>query len=200
MLKLAFTFPSGAGGIKPGAAAGSDADASFTWVQGPAGPGELVHLPDISNAVETPLRDWRGNRVTVHCSTCHSLRTPTETIHRAKDLKIFHQGLVFEHGRLECTACHDTASSYDKLRRPDGQEVEFNQVIEQCSLCHGPQARNFRHGAHGGMSGAWDAAVAPRRRKTCVDCHDPHAPHVRQVKPARGPRDRFLRSREDNHD
>jgi hypothetical protein len=60
-----------------------------------------------------------------------------------------------------------------------------------CAQCHGPQFRDYQHGAHGGMSGFWDLSKGGRTRNNCIDCHDPHAPKYPTVTPARGPNDRF---------
>ena len=55
-----------------------------------------------------------------------------------------------------------------------------------CAQCHGPQFRDYQHGAHGGMTGYWDLTKGGRMRNNCIDCHDPHAPKYPTVTP--GPR------------
>jgi nitrate reductase cytochrome c-type subunit len=64
-----------------------------------------------------------------------------------------------------------------------------------CAQCHGPQARDFQHGAHGGMTGYWDLSKGPRRRNSCIDCHDPHAPKYPAVMPVFPPAESGLKSR-----
>ena len=64
-------------------------------------------------------------------------------------------------------------------------------ISSGCAQCHGPQYRDYRHGAHGGMRGHWDLSRGPRERNHCVACHDPHAPAFGQFEPVPGPRDRF---------
>ncbi|MBI5610873.1 MAG: hypothetical protein HY902_18485 [Deltaproteobacteria bacterium] len=68
----------------------------------------------------------------------------------------------------------------------------MSSVIELCSQCHGPQARDYQHGAHGGMTGYWDLRRGDRFRNVCVDCHNPHVPAYPQFAPVQRPRDRFL--------
>jgi formate-dependent nitrite reductase cytochrome c552 subunit len=62
--------------------------------------------------------------------------------------------------------------------------------MQLCAQCHGPQYRDYRHGAHGGMAGHWDLAKGGRVRNNCIDCHDPHSPKYPTVRPAGGPLDR----------
>jgi hypothetical protein len=64
-------------------------------------------------------------------------------------------------------------------------------VMDLCGQCHGPQARDYAHGAHGGMTGYWDLSRGPRERNNCIDCHDPHAPAFPKVRPVFAPKDRF---------
>jgi hypothetical protein len=70
--------------------------------------------------------------------------------------------------------------------------VEFADVMKLCAQCHGPQFRDYQHGAHGGMNGYWDLSRGGRSRNNCIDCHDPHAPAYVGAIPAPRPRDRFL--------
>jgi formate-dependent nitrite reductase cytochrome c552 subunit len=85
-------------------------------------------------------------------------------------------------------SCHN-AENYDSLRRADGQEVSFGRVMDLCAQCHGPQFRDYTHGAHGGMNGHWDLRSGPRTRNNCIDCHDPHAPAYPKVMPVFPPKD-----------
>ena len=132
-----------------------------------------------------------GAPVTVACMTCHATRTPNLANHATADLDLFHQGLQVEHGANTCLSCHNP-QDYGSLHLANGTRVEFVDVVTLCTQCHGPQWRDFQHGAHGGMNGYWDLNRGPRERNTCTSCHDPHAPHFRGAQPALTPRDRFL--------
>lgn len=66
------------------------------------------------------------------------------------------------------------------------------RAIELCRQCHGPQARDYDHGTHGGMTGYWDTTRGPRLRNHCTDCHDAHSPAIVPVMPAAPPRDRYF--------
>jgi hypothetical protein len=68
--------------------------------------------------------------------------------------------------------------------------LPFSAVTQLCGQCHGPQKRDYDHGAHGGMTGYWDRSLGPRKRNPCTACHSPHSPAYPQVWPAPGPRDR----------
>ncbi|MFG0316567.1 MAG: hypothetical protein ACF8XB_04785, partial [Planctomycetota bacterium JB042] len=133
------------------------------------------------------------------CSTCHATRPPDRTNARTEDLDEFHQGLVVRHGDGTCLACHDP-TDYDRLRRADGRPVAFEDVMDLCGQCHGPQLRDWRHGAHGGMTGYWDLTRGPRTRNHCVDCHDPHAPAFPRMRPTFKPIDRFLTPDPESHE
>lgn len=150
-------------------------------VNRPAGPPRVI----VSDAGPD------GAPVTVACGTCHATRTPNRANRATADLDEFHQGLVFRHGTSTCLSCHD-GDDYDRLRLADGRPVEFVDVMTLCSQCHGPQFRDWQHGAHGGMSGYWDLSRGPRARNNCVDCHDPHAPAFPMMRPTFKPIDRFL--------
>jgi len=152
-------------------------------VNRPAGPPRVV--------VDTIDSAQGGGTVTVACGTCHATRTPDRANATSADLDEFHQGLQFAHGGSTCLSCHD-ASNYDRLRLADGRPVEFVDVLTLCAQCHGPQYRDWEHGAHGGMSGYWDLTRGPRTRNNCVDCHDPHAPAFPRMRPTFKPIDRFL--------
>lgn len=129
-----------------------------------------------------------GAPVPVACSTCHTTRTPNLARRAGEELKEFHQGLAYVHGGQSCLSCHN-AANYDTLRRADGTAVEYPRTIELCAQCHGPQYRDFKAGAHGGMTGHWDLARGPRERNTCTDCHDPHAPAYPKLRPVFAPVD-----------
>jgi hypothetical protein len=142
-----------------------------------------------SPRIATGATDTDGKPLTVSCSTCHTMLEPhRETT--AADLDEFHQGLHFQHGSNSCLSCHNP-EDYDSLRLADGRKVAFTESIELCSQCHGPQRRDFDHGAHGGMTGFWQQSQGARVRNTCLNCHDAHVPKYQAAIPVEGPRDRF---------
>jgi hypothetical protein len=135
--------------------------------------------------------DGLGRPIVVACSSCHAARSPDVTKRDGAELVVFHQGLTMRHGGLSCLSCHG-GDEYDALRLADGTAVPFPEVMTLCRQCHGPQARDYAHGTHGGMAGYWDRTKGPRMRNNCVVCHDAHAPAYPSVHPAPGPADRFL--------
>lgn len=159
----------------------------------PSGP-PVIELIDATGAI---------HGTSLSCSSCHSLREPDLTNRRPADLTTFHENLAFVHGDLSCLSCHNP-DDYDALRLADGTRVEYTDVMTLCSQCHGPQARDYAHGAHGGMNGYWDLTRGPRTRNNCVDCHDPHVPAFPSMRPTFKPRDRFLNpphaAEDSNHD
>ncbi len=146
-----------------------------------------INRPRSLEAISTRERDALGRPVEVRCETCHSAQrfTLPET---AQALGGPHAGLRFEHGANRCNACHDPTDA-TRLRLATGDTIPMTSAMELCAQCHGPQARDYRFGAHGGMSGHWDLTRGPRLRNHCVDCHDPHAPAFPQFNPAPPPRD-----------
>ena len=148
-----------------------------------------VHRPaslsGIVGTVETP----QGRPVEVACATCHAVLQPPPALPAsAATLGGPHAGLRFDHGGNACRACHDPAR-YDRLRLATGDSVPMTDALLLCAQCHGTQHRDWRHGAHGGMSGHWDLARGPRLRNHCVDCHDPHAPRFPRFRPLPPPPD-----------
>jgi hypothetical protein len=135
--------------------------------------------------------DERGNAVTIACATCHTTKPPVAAAKLGTPLAAFHQDLNGNHGDLSCTACHNPTDGYATLRLADGRSVPYAEVQTLCALCHGPQYRDYQHGAHGGMTGYWDLTRGGRVRNTCTDCHAPHAPKYPTGAPAPGPNDRF---------
>jgi len=152
-----------------------------------------LRYPAPSPGVATGIVDIHGRSITVACEVCHSLRTepPTAEALGLASLEDFHRGLVFEHGSLTCLSCHDPEDA-QSFRLADGSPVEKWNVIDLCSQCHGPQRKDFDHGAHGGMTGYWDLTRGPRTRNACTSCHSAHAPKPGQVQPTFKPIDRFL--------
>lgn len=146
-----------------------------------------IHRPRWLEAISTRDRDPLGRPVEVRCETCHQtqqFRLPTT----AATLGGPHAALRFEHGANACASCHDPAQ-FNRLRLASGESIAMTDAMRLCSQCHGPQARDYEHGAHGGMSGYWDLRRGPRVRNHCADCHDSHAPRFPQFTPAPPPRD-----------
>jgi hypothetical protein len=164
-----------------------------TTVAGPAGERHPVTIrqPAGPRGILTGTTDERGNPLTVGCATCHTTKAVNTDSKLGGPLTQFHQGLVGKHGNLSCTSCHNPSDGYASLRLADGKSVAYSEVMTLCAQCHGPQFRDYQHGAHGGMTGHWDLTKGGRTRNNCVDCHDPHAPKYPTVSPARGPNDRF---------
>jgi nitrate/TMAO reductase-like tetraheme cytochrome c subunit len=140
--------------------------------------------------VKTGLTDADGKPVTIGCATCHTNRESNPLAKVGADLPAFHQGLKGAHGNLACVSCHNPSEGYGTLRLADGKALPYPEVMQLCAQCHGPQYRDYQHGAHGGMAGHWDLTKGGRVRNTCIDCHDPHSPKYPTVRPVAGPRDR----------
>lgn len=141
--------------------------------------------------VFTGLTNYAGQPVTASCASCHATTKSNPQLRDAADLQQFHQGLKYNHGALSCVSCHND-KNYNTLKLADGTSVEFPNVMQLCAQCHGPQARDYRNGSHGGMNGHWDLSKGPRTRNNCTDCHDPHAPQYPVVMPVFQPRDRGI--------
>lgn len=137
------------------------------------------------------MKNAQGEPITVACSTCHSTRQPNPDNKTTEDLNEFHGSLAIAHGSLSCLSCHN-ADDYDSLKLADGRRIEFSDVMTLCAQCHGPQMKDYEHGAHGGMTGYWDLSRGPRTKNNCIDCHPPHAPQFPKMMPTFKPRDRFL--------
>ncbi len=152
----------------------------------------LIRKPQGLPTVSTGLKDAEGKAVTVNCNTCHATKPPNSELRVGTSLTLFHQGMKGLHGNLTCISCHNPSDGYQSLRLADGKQIAFPDVMQLCAQCHGPQFRDYQHGAHGGMTGYWDLTKGPRQRNNCIDCHDPHAPKYPQVRPSPGPQDRHL--------
>jgi formate-dependent nitrite reductase cytochrome c552 subunit len=151
----------------------------------------VVRKPAGSPMIPTGVSDEKGNAISVGCATCHTVKPANADAKIGTPLTQFHQGLVGKHGNLSCASCHTPADGYATLRLADGKSVAYSDVMTLCAQCHGPQFRDYQHGAHGGMTGHWDLTRGGRVRNNCIECHDPHAPKYPTVRPARGPNDRF---------
>ena len=150
-----------------------------------------VLSPHGSLGVPSGSVDEKGRPVMIACATCHTTRPADANVKIGATLEKFHQGLVGKHGDLSCTSCHNATDGYATLRLADGKSVPHAEVMTLCAQCHGPQYRDYQHGAHGGMTGYWDLTKGGRVRNNCIHCHDPHAPKYPTVQPAHGPNDRF---------
>jgi hypothetical protein len=170
-------------------ACGRDREVRPAPPPGPPTHPSVLHRPAKLTSIETDAKDGLGRRTRIACLTCHALRATGPLPTSTADLKEFHVGLSFSHGAVACAACH-VQGHVDLVHLADGMLVPMTDVVRLCSQCHGPQARDFAHGAHGGMSGSWDRSAGPRVRNSCVDCHDPHAPKYPGALPAPRPRDR----------
>jgi hypothetical protein len=127
----------------------------------------------------------------VMCSTCHSIPGDKPAAERPTELEEFHTSMKFTHGDLSCNSCHNP-DDRNTLRLANGKAIAFEDTMDLCGQCHGPQQRDYNNGAHGGMNGHWDLSQGPRTRNNCVNCHDPHDPAFPTMMPAPPPRDRFL--------
>ena len=153
---------------------------------------ERVDAPATGPRVLTEFEDTLGRPVTVGCPTCHSLPGFGHPDRRTGEpLKDFHRALVTDHGQiagLRCISCH-APGGYGSLHLADGRLVSYVDATLLCRQCHGPQARDFDHGAHGGVNGHWDLRYGDRTRHACTVCHDPHSPAYAPMQPAPGPWD-----------
>lgn len=150
-----------------------------------------IHVPERLTGVATGDVDDLGRPVRASCASCHSLRDAAPIPTSMAALDEFHQGIQYAHGELPCASCH-LAGPTPALHRADGTRVDLRDAIVLCRQCHGPQATDYDHGAHGGMNGHWDRSVGGQTRNHCVDCHDPHAPRFQPSWPVLPPRDRGL--------
>lgn len=151
-----------------------------------------VRKPAAAPTIPTGTFDEKGHPVAIACATCHATKPANPDAKLGTPVALFHQGLHGRHGNLSCASCHNPADGYASLRLADGKGVPYAEVMTLCAQCHGPQFRDYQHGAHGGMTGYWDLTKGGRQRNNCIDCHDTHAPKYPTVTPARGPNDRFL--------
>ncbi len=148
----------------------------------------VVRMPGKRVGVETDRLAPDGSPVDASCMSCHATRPPDRETRFEAELDDFHQGLHLAHGDQSCLACHDSGN-YDRLGLADGRSIAFEDSMQLCAQCHGPQHRDWRNGSHGGMNGYWDLRQGPRERLSCLACHDPHAPAWKQLLPAPPPAD-----------
>lgn len=154
---------------------------------------EALYPVYINNTAAAPkvladVETFNGEPAMVSCSVCHTTREPETSTRKAEDLDEFHQGLVYAHGELSCLSCHNK-DNYDTLSLADGTALLYEESIQLCAQCHGPQYRDYQNGSHGGMNGYWDLSRGPRYRNTCTTCHDAHAPAYPQMNPVFPPKE-----------
>lgn len=158
-------------------------------------PMSIVHQPPRLTGVDVGRNNALGEPIRVRCETCHTLRQDAPLPKQMDALEDFHRGMTLSHGTVECSSCHAQGQP-PRLRLASGETIPVSDALRLCSQCHGPQYRDYQHGAHGGMTGYWDTTRGGRVRNHCVDCHDPHTPKIAPVIPLPRPRDRFFNKAE----
>lgn len=147
-----------------------------------------VHTPEPGGVWHSPLKDDPKFPQAATCDTCHGPNP--KNFATAKPGEAFHTTIEITHGNLTCAQCHDADKT--KLHLADGTQFDFSEVVRLCGQCHGPQAKDYLHGAHGGKNGYWDKRQGAAIRNNCTDCHTPHAPAFPTVQPVFPPRDRYF--------
>lgn len=166
-------------------------DEAATVVPGPVAQHAVeITIPSVLRGLPVARAGGAPEAPVVRCRTCHEVGDTRPFPERAETLGGPHAGLTVEHGSLRCAACHD-ADDREQLHLADGRAIPMIDALELCSQCHGPQRRDYDHGAHGGMRGHWDLSRGPREKNHCVACHDPHGPRFGVFAPVPGARDRF---------
>jgi formate-dependent nitrite reductase cytochrome c552 subunit len=127
------------------------------------------------------------------CYACHEKGKPPTLRYDADQNLIIpkeHADIVMGHGshgrNNNCFNCHNE-TNLELLQTRDGREVKFADSPVLCGSCHGPTYRDWEAGAHGRISGFWNARLGPAQRKACVNCHNPHSPRFPSRAPAPGP-------------
>lgn len=173
-------------------------DPSRVWATSPDATRSFpvtIHAPGGLGAVDTPLTDARGEAVGVACASCHDERDGAPAIADSDGPpERFHETVTLRHGELGCESCHDEDRT--RLHLADGTLLDFADALRLCAQCHGPQYRDYTHGAHGGMTGCWDLSSCGRDRNHCLDCHAAHAPAYPTFYPVFPPRDRHYGGQE----
>lgn len=149
-----------------------------------------ITTPRVLEGLPVGPPDVTGRPTVAPCGTCHEAGEARALPADAAGIGGPHVGLELHHGAIECASCH-AADDRSALHLASGATIPMTDALRLCAQCHGPQYRDYRHGAHGGMRGYWDLSRGPRERNHCVACHDPHAPAFGQFEPVSGPRDRF---------
>jgi len=127
------------------------------------------------------------------CFACHEKNKPPPIRYDANHKIIIpkeHANIQMGHGSHDrnnlCYNCHNEANLLT-LQVRDGRELKFDDSTPLCGSCHGPTFRDWEAGAHGRISGHWNAKNGPAKRLACVNCHDPHAPSIPKREAAPGP-------------
>ncbi len=150
-----------------------------------------VHRPSALGVLDTTITNARGEPVGVGCATCHDAAEGSTAIADAPgEPEKFHASVKPEHGALACDSCHDADRT--RLKLADGSPLDLGDALQLCAQCHGPQYRDYSHGAHGGMTGCWDLERCGRERNHCLDCHGAHNPKYPTFLPVFPPRDRHM--------
>lgn len=168
------------------------------WGRVPAKP--VIPLVDVKFLETTPWRQTYADLVAAKedmsdydCYACHEKNKPPPIRYDA-DHKIIipkeHANIKMGHGSHDrnnlCYNCHNEANLLT-LQVRDGRELKFGDIPPLCGSCHGPTYRDWDAGAHGRISGFWDAKSGQARKLACANCHDPHSPHIPTREPAPGP-------------
>ena len=121
---------------------------------------------------------------TYQCSDCHRLfESPAETTRSLTQ----HRDIELKHGmNTRCFNCHNRTNR-DTFVDDWGREIPYDQPQLVCAKCHGPVYRDWLHGAHGRVNGAWSPQMGPQQRRRCIECHDPHHPPFQPLRPAPPP-------------
>ncbi len=151
--------------------------------------------PTNFGGLDVTQREISGAPASIACQTCHQPGSTNALAARPGAPKDLHRDISLSHGDLSCQSCHQAANP-GQLHGSDGRSFRLEDSMAHCSQCHGPQRRNYNHGAHGGMRGYWDLSRGARERNDCISCHPPHQPKYPQVTPMPGPKDRFARPRQ----
>ncbi|MGH1342551.1 MAG: hypothetical protein ACRBN8_13405 [Nannocystales bacterium] len=181
LLGVAFLF--GGVGCESRAVASGEASARTSDNVHPT----TIRWREAAAGLRTQDRTSTGKPVVVACSVCHAGSDGGMAAQNPQG-RVVHASISLSHGDLSCYACHDR-DNRDRLRLADGQHVEFPNAMRLCAQCHGPQKRDYDHGAHGGMNGYWDLSRGPRERNHCLACHGAHVPAYPVVYPEPPPAD-----------
>lgn len=168
------------------------------WGRVPAKP--VIPLVDTKFLETTPWRRTYADMVAAKedmsdydCYACHEKNKPPP-IRYDENHKIIipkeHGNIKMGHGSHDrnnlCYNCHNEANLLT-LQSRDGRELKFDNSVPLCGSCHGPTYRDWDAGAHGRISGFWNAKAGTPQRLACANCHDPHNPHIPTREPAPGP-------------
>lgn len=127
------------------------------------------------------------------CYLCHDEDEKVELTYDENNQLVIpeeHEDIVLGHGphgrNNNCFNCHNQ-NNLLRFEARDGRDLKFEQSSQLCGSCHGPTKDDWDTGAHGRISGYWDAKLGEQRREDCVNCHNPHSPRFPGRKPAPPP-------------